>query len=149
VAAQRTVDASLPRGGPGAADGGEELPVHVISALLAKGKGAGTVTVDQVLVSLGSPEPTPQFIEAITELLHNNGIAVDPEEPALVEVAGAVEASRSEPPVRAGAAAVVAPVRRDVRAVPAGGASGGHRADTAAMPTRCACTSGRSVGSGC
>jgi RNA polymerase primary sigma factor len=104
--------------------------VHVISALLAKGKGAGTVTVDQVLVSLGSPEPTPQFIEAITELLHNNGIAVDPEEPALVEVAGAVEASRSDPPVRAGAAAVVAPVRRDVRAVPAGGASGGHRADT-------------------
>ena len=131
VAAQHTVDAPLPRVGPSATDGTDELPVREISALLAKGKGAGTVTVDQVLVSLGSPEPTPQFIEAITELLSSNGIAVDPEEPALVEVAGAVDVSRTQPPARPVPAAVVAPVRRDVRAVPAGGgASGGHRADT-------------------
>ena len=133
VAAQSTVGSLPPRVPPGGADAGDELPVHVISALLAKGKDAGTVTVDQVLVSLGSPEPTPQFIEAITELLSNNGIAVDPEEPALVEVAGAVDVSRAQPmpPARPVPAAGAAPVRRDVRAVPAGGgAAGGGRGDT-------------------
>ena len=34
-----------------------------------------------MLVALGSPEPTPEFIEAITELLAGHGITVDPEEP--------------------------------------------------------------------
>src|SRR3712207_2315981 len=43
--------------------------------------GGGSVTVDEVLVALGSPEPTPEFIDAITELLGGQGIAVDPEEP--------------------------------------------------------------------
>ncbi|MBW8824850.1 MAG: RNA polymerase sigma factor RpoD [Acidobacteria bacterium] len=41
----------------------------------------GTVTVDEVLVATGSPEPTPEFIAAITELLGTQGIAVDPEVP--------------------------------------------------------------------
>ncbi len=109
----------------------DELPIEVIRTLLVKGKDAGTVTVDQVLVSLGSPEPTPQFIEAITELLANSGIEVDPEEPPLVEVARASDAGAASdlPPARSVPALEPAPVRRDVRAV-AGGGSGGHRADT-------------------
>jgi RNA polymerase primary sigma factor len=83
-----------------------------LGKLIAMGKDGGSVTVDEVLVSLGSPEPTPQFIAAITELLGAQGIAVDPEEPALAVAAG----RQAAPAVPAGA--VVEPVRRDVRALP-------------------------------
>ncbi|HVL04333.1 MAG TPA: sigma-70 family RNA polymerase sigma factor, partial [Acidimicrobiales bacterium] len=49
--------------------------------LIALGRDQGTITVDELLVGLGCPEPTPSFIEAITELLAGHGITVDPEEP--------------------------------------------------------------------
>ncbi|MEA3021092.1 MAG: polymerase primary sigma factor, partial [Actinomycetota bacterium] len=65
----------------------EGMPVDDLRRLIAMGQdGAGTVTVDEVLVALGSPEPTPDFVIAITELLANQGIKVDPEEPPLVEL---------------------------------------------------------------
>jgi RNA polymerase primary sigma factor len=57
------------------------VPVEEIRRLISMGQPAGTITVDEVLVALGSPEPTPEFIGAITELLGNQGITVDPEEP--------------------------------------------------------------------
>ena len=57
------------------------LPVDELRRLIAVGKAKGTITVDEVLIALGSPEPTPRFIEAITELLEGEGIHVDPEEP--------------------------------------------------------------------
>jgi RNA polymerase primary sigma factor len=59
----------------------EGLPVEEIGRLISMGRIAGSVTVDEVLVALGSPDPTPEFIGAITELLSNQGITVDPEEP--------------------------------------------------------------------
>ena len=49
--------------------------------LVALGRDQGTITVEEVLVGLGCPEPTASFIEAITELLAGHGITVDPEEP--------------------------------------------------------------------
>jgi RNA polymerase primary sigma factor len=57
------------------------LPVDELRRLIAVGKAKGTITVDEVLITLGSPEPTPRFIQAITELLEGEGIHVDPEEP--------------------------------------------------------------------
>jgi RNA polymerase primary sigma factor len=66
---------------PSAGEGIDEL-----QRLLALGRIQGTVTVDEVLVALGSPEPTPAFISAITELLAAQGIGVDPEEPSADEV---------------------------------------------------------------
>ncbi|MGC1511979.1 MAG: RNA polymerase sigma factor RpoD [Acidimicrobiales bacterium] len=60
---------------------GDELPLDKLRRLIAIGKVDGTVTVDEVLVALGTPEPTPAFIEAITELLAGQNILVDPEEP--------------------------------------------------------------------
>ena len=116
--------------GDGFAPAADDASVEVLRSLLAKGKDAGTVTVDQVLVSLGSPEPTPQFIDAITELLDSNGIALDPEEPAPVEVARATEVgpTRAVPAPAPTPAAAASPARRDVRAVP-GAASAGYRAD--------------------
>jgi RNA polymerase primary sigma factor len=57
------------------------LPVDELRQLIAVGKAKGTITVDEVLITLGSPEPTPRFIQAITELLEGEGIHVDPEEP--------------------------------------------------------------------
>jgi RNA polymerase primary sigma factor len=62
------------------------VPVDDLRRLIAMGKDAGTVTVDEVLVAMGSPEPTPEFIDAITELLGNQGIQVDPEVPDDVAV---------------------------------------------------------------
>ena len=68
-------------GAEGPADG-STLPVEHLRRLIGIGRMAsGSVTVDEVLVALGSPEPTPEFIAAITELLAGQGIAVDPEEP--------------------------------------------------------------------
>jgi RNA polymerase primary sigma factor len=60
-----------------------EVLVEELRRLVALGRDQGTITVDEVLVGLGSPEPTPQFIDAITELLAGQGVAVDPEEPAV------------------------------------------------------------------
>ncbi len=107
----------------------EEVPVEEIRRLIAIGKPAGMVTVDEVLVSLGSPEPTPQFIAAITELLGNAGIAVDPEEPAIVEVAAPAEAQGN------GAVPTVRP-RRDVRALDGAGGSSRGVASPGADPVR-------------
>ena len=65
----------------------EGLPIENLQRLVAMGNiREGTVTVDEVLVALGSPEPTPDFVIAITELLANHNISVDPEEPAPVEL---------------------------------------------------------------
>ena len=59
-----------------------EVPIAELQRLIAMGRSSeGTVTVDEVLVATGSPEPTPEFIAAITELLGTQGIAVDPEVP--------------------------------------------------------------------
>ncbi len=60
---------------------GDELPLDKLRRLIAIGKVDGTVTVDEVLVALGTPDPTPEFIEAITALLGDRNIVVDPEEP--------------------------------------------------------------------
>ncbi|CAN5169684.1 hypothetical protein BH24ACT1_BH24ACT1_10510 [soil metagenome] len=57
------------------------MAVVELRRLVALGRDQGTITVDELLVGLGCPEPTPSFIEAITELLAGHGIAVDPEEP--------------------------------------------------------------------
>ncbi|MBW3575211.1 MAG: RNA polymerase sigma factor RpoD [Actinobacteria bacterium] len=62
--------------------------VEELRRLVALGRDRGTITVDEVLVALGSPEPTPSFIEAITELLAGHGITVDPEEPPVDRPAG-------------------------------------------------------------
>ena len=64
----------------------EGVPVEEIRRLISIGRAAGTVTVDELLVALGSPEPTHELIGAITELLGNQGIAVDPEEPVAAEL---------------------------------------------------------------
>ncbi|MBI3257379.1 MAG: RNA polymerase sigma factor RpoD [Actinobacteria bacterium] len=72
---------------------GDELPLDKLRRLIAIGKVDGTVTVDEVLVALGTPEPTPAFIEAITELLAGQNIVVDPEEP----FAGESEAQGATP----------------------------------------------------
>jgi RNA polymerase primary sigma factor len=58
-----------------------EMAVEELRRLVALGRDQGTITVDEVLVGLGCPEPTSSFIEAITELLAGHGITVDPEEP--------------------------------------------------------------------
>jgi RNA polymerase primary sigma factor len=100
-------------------DGHDEVPVDEIRRLLAMGKPGGSVTVDEVLVSLGSPEPTPQFIHAITELLGNAGIAVDPEEPPIAEVVDHAS-DGARPAARRVAVVDDPPARRDVR-VPSGG----------------------------
>jgi RNA polymerase primary sigma factor len=62
------------------------VPIDDLRRLIAMGSIAGRVTVDEVLVALGSPEPTPEFVIAITELLGTQNIIVDPEEPAPVEL---------------------------------------------------------------
>jgi RNA polymerase primary sigma factor len=102
------------------------VPVEEIRRLISMGQPAGTITVDEVLVALGSPEPTPEFIGAITELLGNQGITVDPEEPTDVSdaaltapllVATPPKAKRAprgravEPPSRGGSGPSADPVR--------------------------------------
>ncbi|HSH23037.1 MAG TPA: RNA polymerase sigma factor RpoD [Acidimicrobiales bacterium] len=68
---------------------GARAAVDELRRLIALGRHQGTITVDEVLVALGSPEPTPAFIEAITELLGGHGITVDPEEPPVEHSVGA------------------------------------------------------------
>ena len=90
----------------------EGMPVDDLRRLIAMGQvRSGTVTVDEVLVALGSPEPTPEFVVAITELLANQGITVDPEEPESKELHAPDDVLAAAP------AAVVsaAPVRKVVR----------------------------------
>ena len=113
------VDSDRAAGGGGPTGAPDGAPLAELGKLIAIGKVAGSVTADEVLVSLGSPEPTPQFIDAITELLGTQGIAVDPQEPAL--------ADGNQPPRRPPSSAPEAPpVRRDVRVLDgAGGASAG------------------------
>ena len=77
-----------------------------LQRLVALGRLRGLVTVDEVLVATGTPEPTPAFIDAITELLANQGIAVDPEEPQVVDLH---EAAVPTPEVVPAAPAPVAP----------------------------------------
>ena len=110
--------------------------VDELRRLIALGRDQGTITVDEVLVALGSPDPTPAFIEAITELLDGQGITVDPEEPtAEAGVRAAVPATPTAAPApsesRAGAA-----VRRRPRAEPASGDTGRGAADPVRMYLR-------------
>ena len=122
------VDADrAPGGGSPTVDG---AAVVELGKLIAMGKDGGSVTVDEVLVSLGSPEPTPAFIAAITELLGAQGIAVDPEEPALAVAAE----RRAAPAVPAGAAAE--PFRRDVRVLSGSSAGPAFATGASADPVR-------------
>jgi RNA polymerase primary sigma factor len=81
---------------PPAEDG---VPVGEIRRLIDIGRQDGTVTVDEILVSLGSPEPTHELIGAITELLKNQGIEVDPEEP-VEELRSSTDDQLAAPPPR-------------------------------------------------
>ncbi|CAN5590051.1 RNA polymerase sigma factor RpoD [soil metagenome] len=92
-----------------ASEGGTELPVEQLRRLIGLGS-RGSVTVDEVLVALGSPEPTHEFIAAITELLAGQGIRVDPEEPEVaIPVAPPVVAPVPPRPARRR----VVPIDRD------------------------------------
>jgi len=64
----------------------EGVPIDDLRRLLEIGEAHGKVTVDDVFVTLGPQEPTPEFIGAITELLETKGIPLDTEEPAVEEV---------------------------------------------------------------
>ncbi len=55
--------------------------VAEIRGLVERGRGVGAVTVDDILAAFGAPDPTPDFIGAVTRLLADQGIAVDTEEP--------------------------------------------------------------------
>jgi RNA polymerase primary sigma factor len=106
---------------PSSTEGVDEL-----RRLVALGRIEGMVTVDEVLVALGSPEPTPAFIAAITELLTTQGIAVDPEEPEAREVEATGPEAAPVP-----VAAPAAPKRR-----PRPPSSGDGAGDGAADPVR-------------
>ena len=130
---QRTDEAGAapqPGAGAPAADGPPEL--EQLRRLIDLGRlGGGSVTVDEVLVALGSPEPTPEFIAAITEFLAGQDIAVDPEEP--VEDLHGVATSEVAPPVAPAPTPAPAtppvpprvPTRRRAPAVDRDGARGG------------------------
>jgi RNA polymerase primary sigma factor len=130
---QRTDEAgAAPQPGPGApaADGRPEL--EHLRRLIDLGRlGGGSITVDEVLVALGSPEPTPEFIAAITEFLAGQGIAVDPEEPVEdLHTVAPPEAPAPAAPAPAPApatppAAPRVPARRRAPAVDRDGARGG------------------------
>ncbi|HYD11060.1 MAG TPA: sigma-70 family RNA polymerase sigma factor, partial [Acidimicrobiales bacterium] len=64
----------------------EGEPIDELRRLIEIGEAHGKVTVDDVFVTLGPQEPTPEFIGAITELLSAKGIQLDTEEPAADEV---------------------------------------------------------------
>ncbi len=95
-----------------------DVAVEELRRLVALGRDQGTITVDEVLVGLGSPEPTPAFIEAITELLGGQGIVVDLEEPTVDEAVEDEEAKEE---------AEAAPTERSPE--------GSDRGVTAALPT--------------
>jgi RNA polymerase primary sigma factor len=107
------------------------VPVEEIRRLIHMGQPAGTITVDEVLVALGSPEPTPEFIGAITELLGNQGITVDPEEPTDVSDAALTSV---EAPARAARVKRVA--RGKAHAEPARGGGAAAGTGSSADPVR-------------
>ncbi|MCU1485858.1 MAG: rpoD [Actinomycetia bacterium] len=111
---------------PPAEDG---VPVEEIRRLIDIGREEGLVTVDEILVSLGSPEPTHELIGAITELLGNQGIAVDPEEP-VEELQTNTDAELAAPARRA------APVKRAPREKPLETQRNGTSADPVRMYLR-------------
>ena len=83
---------------------GPDLALGELGRLVALGRDRGTLSVEEVLVALGCPEPTPSFIEAITELLAGHGITVDlgdhegePGMPEEVVVAPKVAERRARP----------------------------------------------------
>jgi RNA polymerase primary sigma factor len=103
-----------------------------LARLVALGRRGGRVTVDEVLVATGTPEPTPEFIGAITELLANQGITVDPEEPeVLVDVDVTAPVPVVAPVPAPAAVPAPAPIRR--RAVRVGDDRGGSSADPVRM----------------
>jgi len=89
----------------------EGMSIDILQRLVAMGnQRGGRVTVDEVLVTLGTPEPVPDLIIGITELLGNHGITVDPEEPAVAELHAPDEQLAAAPAV-----AVPKDVRKVVR----------------------------------
>jgi RNA polymerase primary sigma factor len=121
---------------PAADDG---VPVEELRRLIEIGRLAGTVTVDEVLVALGSPDPTPEFIEAITELLSIQGITVDPEEPPQPEFRVTPEgrlAPEAAPPQVAPVVVPADPSLRPVRRIPRDRPLETQRAGSSADPVR-------------
>ena len=113
----------------------EGLPIDNLQRLVAIGNmREGRVTVDEVLLALGTPEPTPDWIIAITELLGNHNITVDPEEPAPVELHAPDDVLLAAPATVGGG-----PTRRIARrprervAEPAAASRGGGSSDPVRM----------------
>ena len=112
----------------------EGMPVDDLRRLIAMGQvREGLVTVDEVLVALGSPEPTPEFVIAITELLGNQGIKVDPEEPELVELHAPDEVLAAAIPAQSATAARRIRRPRERVAEPAASNRGGGSSDPVRM----------------
>ena len=145
-----------PAGNGGPADASSPEVLAQLRRLIDIGRTAsGSVTVDEVLVALGSPEPTPEFIAAITELLGGQGIAVDPEEPVEDLHAVPAEAAVAEAPAPAPkappptpAAAPRAPRKRAPAADRDGGRGAGADAQGAAAGTGPPCAAEAGPGSG-
>ncbi|MGD9797440.1 MAG: RNA polymerase sigma factor RpoD [Acidimicrobiia bacterium] len=91
--------------GPLVPDDGS-LAVTELQRLIAIGRPTGSITVDEVLVAMGSPDPTPSFIAAVTELLGTHGIVVDAQVPDEVV---------AEPEVERGRVLAAGPVRSTTR----------------------------------
>ncbi|HEY2332259.1 MAG TPA: RNA polymerase sigma factor RpoD [Acidimicrobiales bacterium] len=88
------------------------MPVAELQRLIAIGRPTGTITVDEVLVAMGSPEPTPPFIAAVTELLASQGIVVDAQVPDRLAVeADTVDITQTVPVVRVQSRAAARPAR--------------------------------------
>jgi len=117
---------------------GPDLALGELGRLVALGRDRGTLSVEEVLVALGCPEPTPSFIEAITELLAGHGITVDlgdhegePGMPEEVVVAPKVAERRARPRDRRASSP---PRAVGERQAPAG--TGGASADPVRMYLR-------------
>ncbi|MEA3056674.1 MAG: polymerase primary sigma factor, partial [Actinomycetota bacterium] len=110
----------------------EGVPIDDLRRLIAMGSIAGRITVDEVFVALGSPEPTPEFVIAITELLASQDIEVDPEEPAPDEVRAPDEVLAAPPAPPAAAAKRVRQPPRE-RAADTFTARGGGSSDPVRM----------------
>jgi RNA polymerase primary sigma factor len=129
-----------PAGNGGPADASSPEVLAQLRRLIDIGRTAsGSVTVDEVLVALGSPEPTPEFIAAITELLGGQGIAVDPEEPVEDLHAVPAEAAVAEAPAPAPKAPPPTPAaapRAPRKRAPAADRDGGRGAGSGTDPVR-------------
>jgi RNA polymerase primary sigma factor len=106
------------------------VAVTELRRLIAMGRG-GRVTVDELLVAMGSPEPTHELIAAVTELLGNQGIAVDPEVPDMAVTDDELVTTVPAPRRTAAPTARRQPRERVERAVDAG--RGGSSADPVRM----------------